>query len=93
MPTVNITKDNFNDIINNNDMVILDFWASWCPPCQGPMAHNHEMLAKRAGDWGDKVKIIGISIDQTRDALVKHIEAKGWTKPDHYHRDKSDCSN
>lgn len=50
------------------------------------------MLTKRAGDWGDKVKIIGISIDQTADAVVKHCEAKGWNKPIHYHRAKSDCS-
>ena len=57
------------------------------------MAHNHEMLAKRANDWNGKVRIVCISIDQTRDALVKHIDAKGWTNPEHYHRDKSDCSN
>lgn len=51
------------------------------------------MIEKRKADWGDKLKIIGISIDQTRDAIQKHIEAKGWTNPIHYHRDKSDCSN
>lgn len=51
------------------------------------------MLEKRRADWGDKLKIIGISIDQTRDAIQKHVESKGWTNPTHYHRDKSDCSN
>ena len=44
-------------------VILLDFWATWCPPCQKPMAHNQEMLEKRGSDWGDKVRLIGLSID------------------------------
>jgi len=50
------------------------------------------MLDKRGAEWGDKVKIICISIDQTADAVVKHCDAKGWNSPIHYHRAESDCS-
>merc|ERR1712146_12977 len=50
------------------------------------------MLTKNAAVWGDKVKIIGISIDKTADAVVKHVEAKGWSLPVHYHRANSECS-
>jgi len=42
---------------------LVDFWATWCPPCQAPMAHNQSMLEKRAADWGSNVRIIGLSID------------------------------
>ena len=57
------------------------------------MAHNQEMLKKHGDRWGDKVRIIGISIDQTVDAVVKHVKAKGWEKVEHYHRAASGADN
>jgi len=60
-------------------IVVLEFWASWCSPCQKSMAELQLDLARHP-NWKDKVVLIAASVDDTADIAAKHIAAKGWNQ-------------
>ena len=49
MATVDLTKDNFEQVVTGNDVVIVDFWAPWCAPCRA-FAPTFEQASERHAD-------------------------------------------
>lgn len=60
-------------------IVVLEFWASWCSPCQKSMV-EFQLDFGRNPNWKDKVVLIAASVDDTADIAAKHIQAKGWNQ-------------
>jgi thiol-disulfide isomerase/thioredoxin len=59
-------------------VVVLEWWATWCGPCQGPMAEL-QMLQQQHPEWGERLKIIALSIDDGLREVRAHLAKRGWT--------------
>ena len=60
MATIEMTKDSIHDTIENNDIVLIDFWAEWCGPCR-MFAPTFEKVSERYAD--DDLKIAFAKVD------------------------------
>ena len=53
------------------EVILLNFWATWCPPCRKEMPSMIELHKKLASEG---LKIVAVSVDKDRDALLGFME-------------------
>ena len=57
---IEVTKDNFAEVIENNDIVIVDFWAPWCGPCR----MVEPIVEKLAHELSGRLRVVKVNVDQ-----------------------------
>ncbi|KJD36987.1 thioredoxin [Tamlana sedimentorum] len=61
-------KSSFNNLINSEKVVLVDFFGTWCGPCQALMP----ILKDVKDEVGDDVKIVKIDIDKNNELAVNY---------------------
>lgn len=70
MPSLNITRTKFESIINENQIVFVDFWAAWCAPCK-QFSKVYELVAEQF----PSILFVKINIEEEQD-LAEFFEIR-----------------
>lgn len=63
----NITDYSFNDVINQSNLVVVDFWASWCGVCR-----KFESIIEAVANEMDNIKFVKMEIDKSPATAEKY---------------------
>ena len=60
--------ENFNDIINSEQLALVDFFATWCGPCK----MMHPVLEQLKDELGESIRIIKIDVDKNTNLAMNY---------------------
>jgi len=66
-PVMELTSQNFNQEIANNDLVLVDFWAEWCGPCKS----MHPIFTRMAKKY-KQVRFARVNVDNAQDIAMRY---------------------
>lgn len=73
MATIEITAENFEETIEKNDIVVVDFWAEWCGPCKS-FSPIYEDVSEKHKD--NKEIVFGKIDTEAQQELAGHFQIR-----------------
>ena len=67
MPVIELTSQNFNQEIKNNNLLLVDFWAEWSGPCKS----MHPIFTRMAKKY-KQVRFARVNVDYAQDIAMKY---------------------
>jgi len=81
------------DVEHIEDQVfLLFFWATWCEPAMAPMTKLNDMAFLNEDFWKNKVKIVGLNLDESKKGAQKFLTEKDWMNFEHFHVARDKCN-
>ena len=69
MSEINLNSNNFNEeITNTNKLVVIDFFATWCGPCQ----MLSPIISEISKEYSNNIKVCKVNIDENQDLALKY---------------------
>lgn len=69
MSEINLNESNFNkEIINTDELILVDFFATWCGPCK----MLSPIISEIANEYSNSVKVCKVNVDENQDLALKY---------------------
>ena len=64
-----INKDNFSsEVLENDKLVLVDFWAEWCGPCKQISPRLEELANK----YSENLAVCKVNVDENRELAIEY---------------------
>lgn len=65
---IELTDSNFDNVINNEKLVLLDFWANWCGPCKTIAP----IISELADQYNGNLTVCKVDVDDNYEIAMKY---------------------
>ncbi|MEW6620135.1 MAG: thioredoxin [bacterium] len=66
---VTATDSNFDELLKSRELLVIDFWAEWCGPCQ----RLTPIIEKVANEYAGRIIVAKLNVDENTNIATKYM--------------------